>query len=66
MTKKLPPTTPPTLGEWVSFGFFTLGTVGQVLAGAITAVVGCIGSVLVGGLLFVVIGFIIFVVILLL
>ena len=66
MTKKLPPTTPPTLGEWVSFGFFTLGTVGQVIGGFFTAFAGCIGSILVGGLLFVVIGFIIFVVILLL
>jgi hypothetical protein len=66
VTRKLPPTTPPTVGEWISFGFLTLGTIGQVIGGFFTAVAGCIGSVLVGGLLFVVIGFIIFVILLLL
>ena len=66
MTKKLPPTTPPTLAEWISFGFFTLGTIGQVLAGAVMTVVGIIGTVMVGSLLILVVGILVFICLLLL
>ena len=66
MTKKLPPTTPPTLAEWISFGFFTLGTIGQVIAGAVMTVVGIIGMIVTGSLLIVVVGVLVFICLLLL
>ena len=66
MTKKLPPTTPPTLAEWISFGFFTLGTIGQVIAGAVMTVVGIIGMIVTGSLFIVVVGILVFICLLLL
>ena len=66
MTKKLPPTTPPRLAEWISFGFFTLGTIGQVIAGAVITVVGIIGMIVTGSLLIVVVGILVFICLLLL
>ena len=66
MTKKLPPTTPPTLAEWISFGFFTLGTIGQVIAGAVMTVVGIIGTLVIGSLFMVIVGILVFICLLLL
>jgi hypothetical protein len=63
MRKTTHPVTKPTPAEWVSFAFFTLGTIGQVLAGAVLAVVGIIGSIILAlpliiiGIIFVIIIF---------
>ena len=62
MRKTTQPVTKPTPAEWVSFAFFTLGTIGQVLAGAVMTVVGIIGSII-AALPLIIIGFIIFVII---
>ena len=66
MTKKLPPIAPPTLAEWISFGFFTLGTIGQVIAGTVITGVGIIGMIVTGSLFIVVVGILVFICLLLL